>query len=269
MKTKSLFICAILATLLLSACIPMQAPNPSQPLAPTPLPVTLPTPIDSPASYPMADQNNGPEVIQLGELTMEIYERILKAPNDDGSFTTTAGPSSEILKTRWPLRDIFSQPFSPPLLNGRQLTSQRTYVQNQSGDGITASFENVTVTFKLDDEEVLSVNCGAVSPVDPLRGMWVIGKDWYVEVAHVENEVTGNVVTTKAAGEIFMNGVSLNEQYGYDETFGFQPLDDTLFAFSQKTGRSSINYAGKTYQLGKAFHITPVAVPELTIPRHI
>lgn len=172
-------------------------------------------------------------------------------PNrDDGSFNTIAGPSSEILKTRRPLRDVFSQSFSPPPLNGRQLTSQRTYVQNQSGDGITASFENVTVTFKLGDEEVLSVNCGVGGPVDCLRGMWVIGEDWYAEVAHVELETDGNGVKVITRGEIFVNGVSLNEQYGYDETFGFQPLDDKPFYFFSKDGQIGIHYARETYQLG-------------------
>ena len=157
MKTRKLSICVVLTTLLLSACIPIQAPspNPPQPLAPTPLPVTLPTPTDSTTTYPTPGAVNGPEVVQLGDLTMEIYERVLKAPDDDGSFTTTAGPSREILKTRRPLRDIFSQPFSPPPLNGRQLTAE----QIESGG-------EMTITFKLDEEEVLSVNCGAVSPVD-------------------------------------------------------------------------------------------------------
>ena len=241
MKIKFTYTSVILITLLLSACVPIQAPSPKPPeaLAPTPMPVTLPTATDSTTSYPTPGDASGPEVVQLGDLTMEIYERITKAPEDDGLFSTTAGPSREILKTRRPLRDIFSQPFSPSPLNGRQLTAE----QIESGG-------EMTITFKLDDEEVLSVNCGAVSPVDPLRGMWVIGKDWYVEVAHVENEVTGNVVTTKAAGEIFMNGVSLSEQHGYDETFGFQPLDDKPFYFFSKDGQIGINYAGESHDLG-------------------
>ncbi|MGD9819189.1 MAG: hypothetical protein AB7V04_10890, partial [Desulfomonilaceae bacterium] len=169
----------------------------------------------------------------------EIYERITKAPEDDGLFSTTAGPSREILKTRRPLRDIFSQPFSPPPINGRQLTAARI----ESGG-------EMTVILKLDDEDVLSVNCGAVSPVDPLRGMWVIGKDWYVEVAHVELETDGNGVKVITRGEIFVNGVSLNEQYGYDETFGFQPLDDKPFYFFAKDGQIGINYAGESHDLG-------------------
>jgi len=241
MKIKNLYTCVVLITLLLSACAPIQAPapTPSQPLTPTPMPVTLPTATVSSTNYPTPGEVNGPEVVQLGDLTMEIYELILKAPTDDGSFSTTAGPSSEILKTRRPLRDIFSQPFSPPPLDGRQLTAE----QNENNG-------QITVTFKLDDEEVLSVNCGAVSPVSNLRGMWVIGRDWYAEVAHVELETDGNSVKVITRGEIFMNGVSLNEQYGYDETFGFQPLDDKPFYFFSKDGQISINYAGESHDLG-------------------
>lgn len=235
MKTKSLFICIILATLLLSACIPGQAPGATttQPLLPTALPITEPTDVEPTTVRPTPTYTSGPEAFYFGDLTMEIYEKSMFQPNrDDGSFNTIAGPSSEILKTRRPLRDVFSQPFSPPPLNGRQLTATRI-----ESDG------EVSFTFKLGDEEVLSVDCGAVSPVDNLRGIWVIGEDWYAEVAHTN-------VPKSYWGEIFVNGVSLNEQFGYDETFGFQPLDDKPFYFFAKDGQIGIHYAGETYQLG-------------------
>ncbi len=171
MKTNSVFVCVILATLLLSACIPSQAPGTTitQPLPPTALPITEPTFAEPTPVRTTPTYTSGPEVVQLGDLTMEIYEKSTRQPNrDDGSFNTTAGPSSEILKKRNSLRDVvaYSQAFSPPPLNGRQLTYQLTYMQNQSSDG-TASFDHVTVTFKLGDEEVLSVYCGVVGPVDP------------------------------------------------------------------------------------------------------
>jgi hypothetical protein len=78
----------------------------------------------------------------------------------------------------------------------------------------------------------------------------VIGRDWYAEVAHVKLETEGNSVKVITRGEIFMNGVSLNEQYGYDETFGFQPLDDKPFFFFSKDSEIGIHYAGEAYQLG-------------------
>lgn len=240
MKTKKLCACVVLFTLLLSACVPMQAPatTPTQPLLPTDLPVTLPTETDSTTTYSVPGKVNGPEVVQLGDLTMEIYERILKAPNDNGSFDTTVGPSSEILETRRSLRDVQLQPLSPPPLDGRKLTAVQEEKDGQN-----------TVTFKLDDEEVLSVNCGAVSPIGNRRGIWVIGEDWYGEVAHTSQPTEPDMPFT-AFGEIFKNGVSLNEQYGYDESFGFQPLDDKPFYFFAKDGAIGINYAGETYQTG-------------------
>ena len=235
MKTVSLFICVVLATLLLSACLPIQAPGTTtaQPLLPTAMPITEPTDAEPTTVRTTPTYTSGPEVFYFGNLTMEIYEKSMFQPNrDDGSFNTIAGPSREILKTRRPIRDIFSQPFSPPPLNGRQLTATRI----ESGG-------EMTITFKLGDEEVLSVNCGVSGPVSNLRGMWVIGEDWYAEVAHT-------TVPNPFWGEIFMNGVSLNEQFGYDETFGFQPLDDKPFYFFSKDGQIGINYAGETYQLG-------------------
>lgn len=242
MKTKNLYICAVLTTLLLSACVPIQAPGTTttQPLLPTALPITEPTDAEPTTVRPTPTYTSGPEVFYFGDLTMEIYEKSMFQPNrDDGSFNTIAGPSSEILKTRRPLRDVFSQPFSPPPLNGRQLTATRI----ESGG-------EMTITFKLDDEEVLSVYCGVGGPLSNLRGMWVIGEDWYAEVAHGEYETEGNHIKLIARGEIFINGVSLNEQYGYDETFGFQPLDDKPFYFFSKDGQIGIHYAGETYQLG-------------------
>ena len=176
MKTRHLFVCIVVASLILSACTTPEAisTTSTQTLLPTDAPMTESTHTDPITTYPPPGELSGPEVVRLGDLTMEIYEISSQQPiKEDGSFVTTAGPSSEILKTRHPLRDLVSQAFSPPPLNGRQLTGA------EHGSGGKA-----TVTFKLGDEEVLSVDCGMVSPVSNLRGMWVIGEDWYVEVAH-------------------------------------------------------------------------------------
>jgi hypothetical protein len=89
-----------------------------------------------------------------------------------------------------------------------------------------------------------------VSPVGNLRGTWVIDDDWYVEVAQTENEVEGNNIASFGMGEIIMNGTSFNKQYGYDESFGFQPLDDKPFYFFSKDGEIGISYAGEVTMLG-------------------
>ena len=241
MNTKRILFCLVFPLVLLSACIVTRTsdPEPTQTLSPTAVPVTEPINIDPTTTDPTPGEDSGPEVIQLGDLTMEVYERILKASSDDGGFATTAGPSTEILKTRQPLRDIFSQPFSPHPLNGHQMTAA---LQENNGW--------MLVTVKLGDEDVLSVDCGAPSPITNLRGTWVINENWYVEVAHTKTEIDGNAITTDTTGEIFMNGMSLNEKYGYDETFGFQPLDDKPFYFFAKDGEIGINYADEVSMLG-------------------
>lgn len=241
MKMRNLSTYLLLTALLLNACGTTQTSEPAttQTLDPTSLPV-IETMADLPADTPQpATEVTGPEVIQLGELTLEIYELVKSNTSDNGNFNTTAGPSSEILKTRRPLRDVFAQAFSPPPLNGRQLKAVKHEVDGE-----------LIVTFSMDEEEVLSVNAGDVSPVTNLRGMWVIGEDWIVEVAHTENQTNDNVITTAATGEIFMNGVSLNEQFGYDETFGFQPLNEKPFYFFSKDGEIGISYAGEVSMPG-------------------
>ena len=81
MKTKYLYNCVVLITLLLTDCVPIQAPDPtpSHPLLPTAVPVTEPTNSEPTTADPTPGEIIGPGFIQLGDLTMEIYERIMKA----------------------------------------------------------------------------------------------------------------------------------------------------------------------------------------------
>ncbi len=235
MKTKKLLFCLVLASLMLSSCIQPLEQVPAQPSLPTPLPATEAMEETSTT----AEDLTGPEVVQLGALTMEVYELLGNASSDDGSFKTTIGPSSDILKSHRPLRDVSVEPFSPPPVNGRQLTASENFVDGK-----------MMVVAKLDDEEVLSIDCGDPSPVNNLRGTWVIGDDWYVEVAHTDNEVDGNNVTSYGTGEIYMNGVSLNKQFGYEGSFGFQPLNERPFYFFSTDGEIGISYDGEVSMLG-------------------
>jgi len=245
MKTKQLLFCVVMTALLFSACVPVKPvnPTPTQPPLPTPLPIKEPTEPGPTDMAPTAEEAFGPEVVQLGELTMEVYERIWSPPGgDDGSFRTTAGTSKEILNTRRPLRDIKDQPFSPPPLKGQSLKALDKEVEGR-----------MLVTVKIDEEEVFSVNAGDSGPISNRRGLWVIGEDWYLEVAHVDYEANHDSENNRystGTGEIFKNGVSLSEQNGYEETFGFQLLGEKPFFFFSKDGEIGINYDGEVSMLG-------------------
>ena len=236
MTTKSILFSTILITLLLSACVPIEPleQSPSQ----TPLRTDVPTAEPTEEFTSTSETPPGPEVVRLGELTMEVYERTKIRPTDSYEFVTTFGPSSEILKTRRPLRDVMHRPFSPPPLNGQQLKAVRQEIDGE-----------VIITVSLGDEEVLSVNVGVGTPLNNLHGLWVISEDWYVEIAHTTLPTVPET-PIEIRGEVFKNGISLNEQYGYEETFGFQPLDDKPFFFFLKDGEIGINYAGEESMLG-------------------
>lgn len=236
MTTKNILFSTILIILLLSACVPIEPleQSPSQ----TPLRTDVPTAEPTNEFASTSETPPGPEVVRLGELTMEVYERTKIRPTDSYEFVTTFGPSSEILKTRRPLRDVMHRPFSPPPLNGQQLKAVRQEIDGE-----------VIITVSLGDEEVLSVNVGVGTPLNNLHGLWVISEDWYVEIAHTTLPTVPET-PIEIRGEVFKNGISLNEQYGYEETFGFQPLDDKPFFFFLKDGEIGINYAGEESMLG-------------------
>jgi len=117
MKTKRNLYCLFVPLLLLSACVVTQIPDiqPTQTLIPTSIPVTETAGSDMNRIITTPTHVPGPIVAQIGDLTMEVYEFAMFQPRpDEGrTFNTTAGPSSEILKNRRPLRDVFAQPFSP------------------------------------------------------------------------------------------------------------------------------------------------------------
>ena len=51
-------------------------------------------------------------------------------------------------------------------------------------------------------------------------------------------------------GEIFQDGQSLNEQYGYTESYSFQLMHGKPFYFFERDGRVGIVYDGQEILLG-------------------
>ena len=51
-------------------------------------------------------------------------------------------------------------------------------------------------------------------------------------------------------GHIVSDGVWLNEEYGYDEAFGFQLLNGKPIYFYQRDGQIGVSFAGEELLLG-------------------
>lgn len=108
-----------------------------------------------------------------------------------------------------------------------------------------ASPEEGIVTLRLNNEIIFEVGIGEGSTVTNLRGLWVEDGDWVLEVAHVTSVKQDNTVHLEIIGQVYRNGVNLNDLYGYEEIFGYQHLDDKPFYFYKLDGKIHLSYDGK------------------------
>jgi len=101
-----------------------------------------------------------------------------------------------------------------------------------------------------DDQQVYKVSIGSASPISGLWGLWTYDDRWVVETALISNQQSGNEVTTTATGQVAVDGTSLNDQLGYEESFGFQTLAGKPFYFFKRQGKVEASYAGVDIALG-------------------
>lgn len=234
MKAKLFLLGLLTITFLLVACVPLENPpedntlNSSYPL------FKAETSLENPEDSVNSNQELLPETTQFGDLTMEVYQlKIWKPGMEEGTFDTTIGSSEEILKRRDAWREELRLE-DEPFLNGEEL---HVFEQFEGSKAM--------VIVQLAGKEVLTIDCGEISPINNLRGKWVSGDDWYVEIAHVETESEEQF----SKGDIYKNGKSLNEEEGYDESFDFQILNGKPFYFFSKDGKIGFSYAGSETKL--------------------
>ena len=108
-----------------------------------------------------------------------------------------------------------------------------------------------TVEVFLDDEVIYSVVPRDGNPVT-LLGLWSNDQDWILEYAYISqifNE-DGNSAFFEFNGHLVKNGVVLNEQYSYEEAFGFQWMQGKPFYFFEKNGQIGISFDENETMLG-------------------
>jgi hypothetical protein len=102
------------------------------------------------------------------------------------------------------------------------------------------------VDIKLGGQEIFKTSIGIPSPVNALRGLWSDGTSWILEIARAKTSAD----TFQVIGEIYQNGISLNQKYGYQSTFEYQLMADRPFYFFQKNDQIGISYDGQEFPLG-------------------
>jgi len=159
--------------------------------------------------------------------TLQIEEHPIKRMN-----TPVEGNREDILAKHQAERSISALSFSPPITLGSDTIN---VVENFSG-----KFASVDVF--CNDELEISIDAGVISPINNYRGIWVVDEHWVMEVAHVEEDPADPNAAFIIWGEIFHDGESINEKYGYDEAFNFQILNGKPFFFFRKGGEIGFSY---------------------------
>jgi hypothetical protein len=81
---------------------------------------------------------------------------------------------------------------------------------------------------------VFSTPAGLPSPVMPLQGLWTYDDHWALEILLATPDVW--------AGQVFIDGVLVNQVRKYDEAFGFQMLSGKPFFFFRRAGHVGFSY---------------------------
>ena len=174
---------------------------------------------------------------------LSIEEHPIKTMDWEGedlTFDPIEGNKEDILAKHADDRSKQAVSFSPPIGVGDDtLDAKESYNDNL-----------VSVDVYRNGNLEMSIEAGVISPISNFRGLWKVDDHWFLEVAHVEE----NPINPNAAliiwGEIYQDGESLNEKYGYDEAFNFQILSDKPFYFFSKDGVMDYSYDGEETELG-------------------
>jgi hypothetical protein len=173
-------------------------------------------------------------------LSIEAYAiRSMDWEGESLVFEPLEGTREAILAKREVERSQPATTFTPPVTLG---SDSINVVEQYTGS-------QVTVEVTRNDLPVMAVDVGVISPINNFRGVWVVGEQWFLEVAHVEENPTDPNAAFILWGEIFADGNSLNEQHGYDEAFNFQILDGKPFFFFSKAGELGYSYDGRETKL--------------------
>jgi hypothetical protein len=181
----------------------------------------------------------GPGKGGTAKLDIQTYE--LKAAPDPESLKFTAVDGREFSAADLEV----SAPFPSNQVEGNPLRLTLTI----GGDVFVASQEvqpcefESCITVTQNGAEIFRTDAGGISPIDALRGLWTFDGHWVLETNRFLDDTPFN-------GQIFLDGTSLNEQNGYEESFGFQTIGGRPFYFFRRDGKVDAWFDGKVIALG-------------------
>lgn len=175
---------------------------------------------------------------QIPELIVESYPYKATTPSEGRNFTPVGLTLEELMSQRAAEREKLLERKDSEL-DGKAL---RYFYGGLPGGG--------TVKVQLDGKTIFTAPYGDDSPIDPVGGLWVLDEKWILELIHINTRTENNTVYTDTRGDIIIDGKSMNERYGYDESFDFQILAGKAFYFYEIDGQTGFVYDGQPVQTG-------------------
>jgi hypothetical protein len=88
--------------------------------------------------------------------------------------------------------------------------------------------------------------------MNPFRVLTVYDNHWVFEIAQEKEPIPPNTqqVDSFFKGEIFVDGQSINDLHGYEESFGFQTIHGRPFYFYKRNDKTGISFDGQEIDLG-------------------
>lgn len=202
-----------------------------------------PSPAIQPATLTPAPTDPGSGLI------IEEHELLYAPGFDPLSFAPRSGTQGAILGK---YAAIQQPPFEhrSELANGNYrfypaVGDDHTFVQVlESGGKVVpgGKIPNVTLQVVRNATILFETSAGQATPATPVRGFWLDGEHWYLEIAY-GNELSGvSAGQSMVTGQIYQDGAHLNDQLGSPEMFGFQFLGGKPFYFYQKDNRIHLGY---------------------------
>lgn len=180
-------------------------------------------------------QSQTDPALTADKLVVQTYELSGKPDSASPSFKSVDGreftPADFEVSEPFPSRQVKDAPLTLSVTLGSD-----TIVAEQVDSGNY-------ITVMRNGEEIFRTDAGGISPMPPLQNLWTYDDHWVLEANLFLLDKPFN-------GQVFLDGVSIGQQNGYDEVFNFQTINGAPFYFFRHNGKVDAWFDGQVIPLG-------------------
>jgi hypothetical protein len=235
----SRFFALFLLSISLAACAPVAAPTPTPPPSATPTAVATSTltPRPTRTSSPTPIRPTALPTGSAGGLFIVTRQLVAVPDADSLTFLTVQGEAYDYQSLQ---RD---DPFSYQRDEFSRMWAMVGEDKLVAAEGYSKDCQQGWVEVTHYGHEVYRIEGGKCSPIPGLWGFFAFDGHWMLETNYYTDDAP-------AHGSLTLDGVLLNDQYGYEEAFGAQTIAGKLFYFFQRDGKVQAWYDGQEIILG-------------------